>query len=62
MMMMVMRTMRIKTMMAVLRFALMLLPRSGFAFRLQPCLFKYIQLSSVDQPVLPGFSAPTSEP
>lgn len=32
MMMMVMRTMRIKTMMAVLRFPLTLLPRSGFAF------------------------------
>ncbi len=56
-MMMVMRMMRIKMMMVVLCFPLTLPPWSEL-FYLQSCLLKYIQLSSVDQWVLPRYGAP----
>lgn len=56
-MMMVMRMMRIKMMMAVLCFPLTLPPWSEL-FYLQSCLLKYIQLSSVDQWVLPRYGSP----
>ncbi len=54
--MMMMRKMRIKMMMAVLCCPLTLPPWSEL-FYLQSCLLKYIQLSSVDQWVLPRHSA-----
>lgn len=56
-MMMAVRMMRIKTMMAVLCFPLTLAPWSEL-FYLQSCFLKYIQLSSADQWVLPWYSAP----
>ena len=55
-MMMVMRWMRIKIIMAVLSFPLTLSPWSGL-FHLQSCMLKYIQLSSLDWWVLSLYNA-----
>lgn len=54
-MMMVIRMMRIKMMMAILCFPLTLPPWSEL-FYIQSCLLQYIQLSSADQWVLPCYS------
>lgn len=56
-MMMALRTTRIRIMMAILRFPLSFPPWSELLY-LQSCLLKYIQLSSVDQWVLPWYGAP----